>query len=53
MVPPTAGLKTPDPECDLDYTPHESKRRIVRYAMSNSFGFGGTNATVAFKQFKS
>ena len=53
MVPPTAGLKTSDPECDLDYTPHESKRRIVRYAMSNSFGFGGTNATVAFKQFKS
>lgn len=53
MVPPTAGLKTSDPECDLDYTPHESKRRIVSYAMSNSFGFGGTNATVAFKQFKS
>ena len=53
MVPPTAGLKTPDPECDLDYTPHESKRRTVRYAMSNSFGFGGTNATIAFKQFKS
>ena len=53
IVPPTAGLKTPDPECDLDYTPHESKRRTVRYAMSNSFGFGGTNATIAFKQFKS
>lgn len=51
IVPPTAGLKTPDPECDLDYTPKESRRRTVRYAMSNSFGFGGTNATVAFKRW--
>jgi 3-oxoacyl-[acyl-carrier-protein] synthase II len=51
MVPPTASLKTPDPECDLDYTPLESKRRTIRYALSNSFGFGGTNATVAFKKY--
>jgi 3-oxoacyl-[acyl-carrier-protein] synthase II len=52
IVPPTAGLKTPDPECDLDYTPGDAKRRTVRYAMSNSFGFGGTNATVAFKRYE-
>jgi len=51
VVPPTAGLKTPDPECDLDYTPHEQRRREVRYALSNSFGFGGTNATIAFKRY--
>jgi 3-oxoacyl-[acyl-carrier-protein] synthase II len=53
IVPPTAGLKTPDPECDLDYTPGDARRRPVRYAMSNSFGFGGTNATVAFKRYES
>ena len=52
IVPPTAGLKTPDPECDLDYTPGDAQRRNVRYAMSNSFGFGGTNATVAFKRYE-
>ncbi len=52
IVPPTAGLKTPDPECDLDYTPGEAKRRQIRYAMSNSFGFGGTNATIAFKKWQ-
>ncbi len=51
LVPPTAGLKMPDPECDLDYTPFEARRRTIRYAMSNSFGFGGTNATVAFKRW--
>lgn len=51
VVPPTAGLKTPDPECDLDYTPHEPRRRMIRFAMSNSFGFGGTNAAVAFKRW--
>ena len=52
IAPPTAGLKTPDPECDLDYTAHEARRRSIRYAMSNSFGFGGTNATVAFKRWE-
>jgi 3-oxoacyl-[acyl-carrier-protein] synthase II len=51
IVPPTAGLKTPDPECDLDYTPHEQRRRTVRFALSNSFGFGGTNAAIAFKRY--
>ena len=51
LVPPTAGLKTPDPECPWDYTMHEARQREVRYALSNSFGFGGTNATIAFKRF--
>jgi 3-oxoacyl-[acyl-carrier-protein] synthase II len=52
IVPPTAGLKTPDPECDLDYTSGDARRRSIRYALSNSFGFGGTNATVAFKRYQ-
>jgi 3-oxoacyl-[acyl-carrier-protein] synthase II len=51
-IPPTAGLKNPDPECPLDYTPHEHRKRTVRYALSNSFGFGGTNGTVAFKRYQ-
>jgi 3-oxoacyl-[acyl-carrier-protein] synthase II len=45
-VPPTINLETPDPDCDLDYTPNEAKRREIRYAMSNSFGFGGHNASI-------
>ncbi len=51
VVPPTYGLKTQDPECDLNYTPGEAKPRTVRYAMSNSFGFGGTNAAIVFKKW--
>lgn len=46
VVPPTINLDTPDPECDLDYTPNSPKKRSVRYAMSNSFGFGGHNASI-------
>jgi 3-oxoacyl-[acyl-carrier-protein] synthase II len=53
IVPPTANLMTADPECPLDYTPHEPRSRPIRYALSNSFGFGGTNATIAFKRFDS
>ncbi len=49
LVPPTAGLETPDPECDLDYTPLKAKEKRIRVSISNSFGFGGTNATVAFR----
>ncbi len=45
-VPPTINLENPDPECDLDYTPLEPREMPVHYAMSNSFGFGGHNATV-------
>lgn len=51
MVPPTANYEKPDPECDLDYVPNVSRRRPMRYALSNSFGFGGTNAAVLMKRY--
>ena len=43
---------TPDPECDLDYVPHTSRADADRYALSNSFGFGGTNAALLFKRYE-
>ncbi len=46
LIPPTINLRTPDPDCDLDYTPNELRERKVRYVQSNSFGFGGHNASV-------
>jgi 3-oxoacyl-[acyl-carrier-protein] synthase II len=49
IVPPTINIENLDPECDLDVTPNTAKERRVRVAMSNSFGFGGTNATLVFK----
>jgi len=49
-VPPTINLDTPDPECDLDYVPWKSRPAKVEYALSNSFGFGGTNAALLFKK---
>jgi len=49
IVPPTINIETLDPECDLDVTPNQAKERKVRVAMSNSFGFGGTNAMLVFK----
>jgi 3-oxoacyl-[acyl-carrier-protein] synthase II len=52
VLPPTANLRTPDPDCPLDYTPLVAKERKVRYALSNSFGFGGTNGTLAFRRFE-
>ena len=52
MVPPTINLDDPDPECDLDYVPHQSRKMPIRYALSNSFGFGGTNAALLFKKFE-
>ena len=45
MLPPTINYETPDPECDLDYIPNEARKKQVECALSNSFGFGGTNAT--------
>jgi 3-oxoacyl-[acyl-carrier-protein] synthase II len=50
MVPPTINLDHPDPECDLDYVPHKSRAVAIEYALSNSFGFGGTNAALLFKR---
>ena len=48
MVPPTRNLDTPDPDCDLDYVPHAPRPMPLRVALSNSFGFGGTNAALVF-----
>jgi 3-oxoacyl-[acyl-carrier-protein] synthase II len=52
LVPPTINLDDPDPECDLDYVPHTSRSMPITYALSNSFGFGGTNAALLFKKFE-
>jgi 3-oxoacyl-[acyl-carrier-protein] synthase II len=49
-VPPTINQTTPDPECDLDCVPNESRKMVVRAALNNSFGFGGTNATILFRK---
>jgi 3-oxoacyl-[acyl-carrier-protein] synthase II len=50
-VPPTINLDNPDPDCDLDYVPHQSRAQEVKVALSNSFGFGGHNVTLAFKKY--
>ncbi|HMG37347.1 MAG TPA: beta-ketoacyl-ACP synthase II [Blastocatellia bacterium] len=52
IAPPTANYEKPDPECDLDYVPSAGRRRPIRYALSNSFGFGGTNAALLMKRFE-
>jgi 3-oxoacyl-[acyl-carrier-protein] synthase II len=52
LIPPTINLDTPDPECDLDYTPNQARERVLNYAMSNSFGFGGHNASILVKRFE-
>ena len=50
-IAPTINLVEPDPECDLDYTPNLARRGEIKYAMSNSFGFGGHNASLVFSKF--
>jgi 3-oxoacyl-[acyl-carrier-protein] synthase II len=52
ILPPTINLEKPDPECDLDYVPNQSRRASLEYALSNSFGFGGTNAALLFKRYQ-
>jgi 3-oxoacyl-[acyl-carrier-protein] synthase II len=51
VVPPTINLDTPDPDCDLDYVPHTAREMTVKTAISNSFGFGGTNGSLIFRAF--
>jgi 3-oxoacyl-[acyl-carrier-protein] synthase II len=52
ILPPTINLEHPDPDCDLDYVPNQSRKAAVEYALSNSFGFGGTNAALLFRRYQ-
>jgi len=52
IIPPTINYDTPDPECDLDYVPNIARKAQVKIALSNSFGFGGVNATLVFRKFE-
>jgi 3-oxoacyl-[acyl-carrier-protein] synthase II len=51
ILPPTINYQTPDPACDLDYIPNHARIAVVEYALSNSFGFGGTNAALLFRRW--
>jgi len=52
LAPPTINLDQPDPECDLDYVPNRARPMAIQYALTNSFGFGGTNAALLFKKYE-
>jgi 3-oxoacyl-[acyl-carrier-protein] synthase II len=52
ILPPTINYETPDPVCDLDYVPNQPRKAEVNYVMSNSFGFGGHNATLILSRYK-